>query len=126
MILKYMHDHTSFYKKTIFSITVIRNHRARFSPDVGVAMRLKRKAREDDEDYQDVVQLALELGTIFSKSFDVKLKVRRGRPPSSVGCRSLEAQPLVVTSSIIYVASFRHLTESNPALIMPTQTIGTR
>ena len=39
-------------------------------------MQQKRKAREDDEDDQDVVQLALELGSIFNKSFDIKLRVR--------------------------------------------------
>lgn len=42
-----------------------------------IAMQQKRKAREDDEDDQDVVQLALELGSIFNKSFDIKLRVRR-------------------------------------------------
>lgn len=41
-----------------------------------IAMQQKRKAREDDEDDQDVVQLALELGSIFNKSFDIKLRVR--------------------------------------------------
>lgn len=49
-------------------------------------MRLKRKAREDDEDDQDIVQLALELGTIFGKSFDIKLKVRIWCFLSSCGC----------------------------------------
>lgn len=39
------------------------------------AMQQKRKAREDDEDDQDVIQLALELGSIFNKGFDIKLKV---------------------------------------------------
>lgn len=42
-----------------------------------IPMQQKRKAREDDEDDQDVVQLALELGSIFNKSFDIKLRVRR-------------------------------------------------
>lgn len=40
-------------------------------------MQQKRKVRADDEADQDVVQLALELGSIFNKGFDVKLKVRR-------------------------------------------------
>lgn len=48
----------------------------------------KKRSREDDECDQEVIQIALEIGSTFGKGIDVKLKVWRCR------CRPAHAMSL--------------------------------
>lgn len=69
-------DYVSFEQRCQYRSTWARQRTVERAGRLVCIAKMKKRRRVEDEDDQEVIQIAFELGSVLGKSFDLKLKVR--------------------------------------------------